>query len=484
MVSADVMNAQELVRVCLAGRHRNKWTITGRTVYDYVIAPFMVWCDYFAPDEERDQVNPYMHMLTHRGKSKKEEFLKARGVSRLSFDSLETGFDLAMQEAFAGRELIANAPLFFLDENVAIVCDMLRRDDTQQSVFGDYHYNIVDVKNAKRMKHAYMVRGAFYTYVLGRIQQVMPKKFVLVNSEGVEFEYAFADFEQEVKRIITGIREIQDGKPVSPTAKSCRWPWAEYCKKRAVQSSDVSIVPMVGPVVKRALNAQGIVTVEQLASQDIALDMPEDRVAMMKKHAQAYVENKPQILSVPKLPKNRVEVFIDIEATDEFERGDEMFKIDFLIGVAVGGEQYRSFVARDLRAEDEVYRGFFDFLKGLGACVLYHYGPFERMHIRAAMTRLNVQCDVHFVDVLSLIRKHTAFPTISQSLKDIANYLGFEWRDETDAQETIVLYLRYLEEKDEQLLDRIMRYNEDDVRATKIVKEFLQEVANEVESGR
>jgi len=131
-----------------------------------------------------------------------------------------------------------------------------------------------------------------------------------------------------------------------------------------------------------------------------------------------------------------------------------------------------------------MYREFFEFLERYEGCVLYHYGPFERVHIRAAMERLGVSPDVRFVDVLSLIRKHTAFPTISQSLKDIANYLGFEWRDETDAQETIVLYLRYLEERDEALLRRIMRYNEDDVRATKVIKDFLQEVADEAQGRR
>jgi len=42
-----------------------------------------------------------------------------------------------------------------------------------------------------------------------------------------------------------------------------------------------------------------------------------------------------------------------------------------------------------------------------------------------------------------------------------------------DAQESIVLYLQFLETGERELLKRILDYNEDDVRATMVVKDYL-----------
>jgi uncharacterized protein len=77
------------------------------------------------------------------------------------------------------------------------------------------------------------------------------------------------------------------------------------------------------------------------------------------------------------------------------------------------------------------------------------------------------------IDVLSLVRKNVAFPTVTMSLKEVSKFLGFKYRGMADAQESIVLYLQFLETGERELLKRILDYNEDDVRATMIVKDFI-----------
>jgi uncharacterized protein len=59
------------------------------------------------------------------------------------------------------------------------------------------------------------------------------------------------------------------------------------------------------------------------------------------------------------------------------------------------------------------------------------------------------------------------------SLKEISKFLGFKYRGMADAQESIVLYLNFLDSKERELLQRILDYNEDDVRATMLVKDYL-----------
>ena len=73
-----------------------------------------------------------------------------------------------------------------------------------------------------------------------------------------------------------------------------------------------------------------------------------------------------------------------------------------------------------------------------------------------------------------VILKHTDWPVGSYSLKAIAQYLGFKWRDETPSGAlSIQWYNEYLKTSDNKILDRILLYNEDDCIATLVIKDKL-----------
>lgn len=69
-----------------------------------------------------------------------------------------------------------------------------------------------------------------------------------------------------------------------------------------------------------------------------------------------------------------------------------------------------------------------------------------------------------------------AFPTYSNGLKEIANYMGYKWKHpDVTALESITFYLQYVEapEKNRHKMQKVMDYNEDDCRATMLVKDWL-----------
>ncbi|HKK20968.1 MAG TPA: ribonuclease H-like domain-containing protein, partial [candidate division Zixibacteria bacterium] len=58
-------------------------------------------------------------------------------------------------------------------------------------------------------------------------------------------------------------------------------------------------------------------------------------------------------------------------------------------------------------------------------------------------------------------------------------YLGFEWRDESPSGAlSIQWYNDFLRSGDKSVLERILLYNEDDCRATMILKDKLQEMSD------
>ncbi|MEM3154368.1 MAG: TM0106 family RecB-like putative nuclease [Candidatus Woesearchaeota archaeon] len=471
----------ELFEQCLAGKRRSKFTITGHTVLKYCISPFLVWCDAFAPPEEREPESRYMHLLFERGIQHEKEvrtklFRDAVEIPILSF---ETGFRQVLDECKKGVKAITGAPLFFLQEDMYGILDVLERRNDHSSVFGNYYYVVKEIKSAKNIKHEYIMQTAFYTYLLGRVQGYTPSKFYLINRENEETEYSYDDYKESLMLALADIREIFNGKKISPTAKACKWPWEAYCNKLAVAADDVSILPHVGPALKKKLNDAGIFTVRQLATQPFEVDIPDATLKKIRLYAQAFVDKKPIILSKPKLPKADVELFLDFEGTDELETEEGMVKTDYLIGLLVKdreGVHFRPFVAETLADEGRMLHNFLAFIRKFPGAPIYHYGPYERTHIAALAQKYKLDLSHvldNMVDVLALVRKHVIFPTMTMSLKEVSKFLGFKYRGMADAQESIVLYLQFLETKESELLKRILDYNEDDVRATMLIKDYL-----------
>lgn len=65
-------------------------------------------------------------------------------------------------------------------------------------------------------------------------------------------------------------------------------------------------------------------------------------------------------------------------------------------------------------------------------------------------------------------------PLYFYTLKDIAKYIGYTWDDpNAGGAESVAWYDEWLNKGDRAMLDRIIRYNEDDVRATMLLHDWL-----------
>ncbi|OIO32684.1 hypothetical protein AUJ44_01825 [Candidatus Nomurabacteria bacterium CG1_02_47_685] len=81
------------------------------------------------------------------------------------------------------------------------------------------------------------------------------------------------------------------------------------------------------------------------------------------------------------------------------------------------------------------------------------------------------------IDLYQVVKKNTDWPLGSYSIKDIAQYLGFSWRDKTPSGAlSIQWFNEYLENKDEDVLKRILEYNEDDCKATMVLKDGIEKI--------
>jgi len=171
-------------------------------------------------------------------------------------------------------------------------------------------------------------------------------------------------------------------------------------------------------------------------------------------------------------------IYLDLE-------GDPDRQFVYLLGMIVernGTEERHSFWADSAGEEPRLFQQFLDVVGPLEDFCLYTYGGYEAAFLRRMIkalgpTEFGLQIMDRLVNVLSLIHAHIYVPTYSNSLKDIAPYLGFRWtnRDASGLQ-SIVWRKRWEETGAASLKDTLTTYNVEDCAALKMVTEFLYSI--------
>ncbi len=178
------------------------------------------------------------------------------------------------------------------------------------------------------------------------------------------------------------------------------------------------------------------------------------------------------------LPTATVELYFDIEA----EPG---LNLTYLHGVLVvnreaGSETFQPFLAESPEAEILVWQQFLSLVQVYPTAPIFHFCAYEvqTMERLAKLYRtpghLIKPLLSRFVDLHQWVTEKVALPVESYTLKQIANWLGFQWRDAAaDGAQSIYWYTQWLQTGDRAFLEAILRYNEDDCRATYHVKNWL-----------
>jgi uncharacterized protein len=178
------------------------------------------------------------------------------------------------------------------------------------------------------------------------------------------------------------------------------------------------------------------------------------------------------------LPTTAVELYFDIEA--EPERN-----LVYLHGVLVVDrqaqtERFYPFLAEEPASEGTVWRQFLELVWDYPEAPIFHFCPYEVQTVKRlgqlyeTSWRRIQQLLPRFVDLHAWVTQTVTLPVESYALKPIARWLGFNWSDpKSSGAQSIYWYSQWLATGDRTFLDQILRYNEDDCRATFHVKNWL-----------
>ncbi len=477
------IDVEPIYKDCMAsGNHK---LISASDVSCVFSSPFSVFCKYHVDHTKMDPPDPFQKALAKKGLEHEDNIMKEDypEIEQISYDTSEEGFMISLKNMADGKKTLAQFPLFYLPEGMHGYPDVLEKCKGK-SIFGDYHYTVREIKVATNIKTEHKLQAAFYTFILGKIQQRTPDFFSITNGKQLTVKYPYLECVDLLLQCIRDARKICDGyKPPAIYGGSIS-PWINHANEIAISNNDISLIQGMGKSKRDILVNAGFNNVNDIAKSSPTQLEKIDKIGKItaKKYhdsARSISENIHIQKSKVELPVNSTEIFLDLEGLNPLF--DDSIS-DYLIGVLVrkdDKENYYSFVAENKR-EDLMLYNFIDFLNRQQDFIIYHWHHYEKNHLLNLLTKYDKEDHLNLlnkmIDLYKVATKSFTFPTYSNSLKDIAKWMGFNWRhDNVGATSAIDLYLQYIEDPQagKSGMNLVIDYNEDDCIATKIVKDWL-----------
>ena len=468
--------------------------ISATSIEGFIRAPINFWCEVNAPPVAKEPLDPYRQRLFSRGNAYQHQVIQESypRMVQVPFLNEDEGLMRTLELMAQGAPAISNMPLLSRPDGIAGRPDVLVRDDSQDSHLGPFGYQVVEIKAVGKITRGHILQAAVYNRLLGRALGHEPQEFSLLNLEGIWRTVRMADVAAELDWTLDEMRQILAGKPVEPCYGGADWPWTLYVNQRAIAARDVSLVPGLGESKRQAFASAGYTTVETLAgAKPEALTsikgVGPTNAGKFLTSAQAICRGRP----VPRradwpLPQCTVEVFLDLEGAASGLEPEGRGWVNYLIGNVIRSPGqaaiYKPFFAANFEQEGLILDEFFQWAGSLEDARFYHWHRYEKTHLtRMASSHglkpaLVSQVLDRLVDLSPITTGAFAFPTYGESLKDIAKYLGFSWRQEdVSGQSSMVLYQDYVESggTDDKIRQKLLDYNEDDCRATMHVFDWL-----------
>lgn len=485
--------------------------ISASQLYDFVQCPHRIALDSFGDQTQRDAPDPFVQLLWEQGVDHEANIVAALGIGTNLVDvppeNRERETIAAMQRRepliYGGRltsaDLVGAPDLLQLRGSGYIPGDIksgsgFDGDDSDGKLKRHYAYQLAHY--VLILEQLGLSDGSREAFIIDRHGDRVP--YVLTEPQGKRNTETWWDSYQEAlmeARAILGKSQPTLGA-LSSVCKLCHW--HSSCKQDLISRNDLTLIAELGRS-KRDSMMPTIPTVSALAKVEPESFIKGKKTAfpgigpdsLIKFHDRAKLLSTPgavaYLKSAVSLPIAANEVYFDIEA-------DPMRDVVYLHGFVerLHGHpptaRFISFFADgiDPAQEAAVFRSAWAYLNArIGDSIIYYYSKYERTAYKKLAEKYPDVCSVADVEVLfahpamvdlyDVVLKGTEWPTYDRSIKTLAQYLGFQWRDShPSGSASIEWYHRWIESGDSAIKQRILDYNEDDCLATGVLVDGIR----------
>lgn len=487
--------------------------VSAAMLYDFVKCPHRVELDIYGDPKLRDPVSAFMRLLWDRGHAFEQELIEGLKVRFLNLRHEPSGkrIALTLEAMTSGDELIYGGRI--LSEDMVGEPDLLRRHRGGY-VAGDIKSGAgleggTEDVGGKPKPH-YAVQLAFYTEILEQLGVSGGRIPFVWDIDGKETTYeldsargprASGTLWSEYKEVLAQVRAIASGglRTTPAFMGDCRLcHWRTACARVLEEQDDLTKIPQLGRAKRDAL-VQHFRTVQDLAHADLDLFIGRNKTSVpgvgietlrkfqARARLQVQADSRPYFEEKVSLPVADVELFFDVE-TDPLRDLCYLHGFFERKGGVNGSKRYVPFFADEptSEAEESAFAQAWEYVASQPGAAIYYYSHYERTTWRKLAKRYSGLPSEE--DVLRLFKRESAvdlctdvvqskmiWPTRDHSLKTIARYLGFEWRDkDPSGTASIEWYHRWVETRDADIRRRILEYNEDDCVAMRFLLDALR----------
>jgi uncharacterized protein len=482
-------------------------------LYNLVSCEHRLFLDTFGDLSQRDEPNAFIQLLWEKGMLFEQDV-----IQKLDTPFLDLSRYRGNEKESRTREAIEQqVPLIYSGrlsvENLLGEPDLLRKEDAGY-VAGDIKSGSGEDGNEDlgKLKKSYAVQLGLYTDILERLQLSAGRWGFIWDIHGKEVRYDFSlpqgprtpqtwwDLYDTFRQRATDILEQSHPTRAAYSSGICKLcHWYRPCLLDLQKQHDLTLLPELGRSKRDVLIAH-FSTIQDFAVSNLETLVDGKKTSLPgiglgtlhKLHARAQLvsagdQARPYLRKAIDLPLHDVEVFFDIEV-------DPLREHTYLHGFIErhhqnsATERYITFFADQPTAEAErtAFAQAIAYLQQHASSKVYYYSKYERTIYRKLQTTYPDVCSAEDIEAIfsperaidlyfDVVLKATEWPTRDYSLKTLAKYLGFIWRDtHPSGAASIEWFHRWVESADPTIKQRILDYNEDDCIATRVLLDGIR----------
>lgn len=487
--------------------------VTASMLYDLLACPHRLTMDLYGDVSRRDEPNPFVQLLWEKGSLFEKDVISNLRIpfldlSHYSEDEKERLTTDAMRR---GESLIYSGRI--REGDLLGVPDLLRKEDGGY-IAGDIKSGAGEEgpEDLSTPKPHYAVQLALYTEILERKGLSAGRRAFIWDIHGKEVIYDFTavygkknpgtlwqDYEECLADARAIIAQNEVTLPAySSVCKLCHW--HTECTGRLTKAGDLTLIPELGRA-KRDAMMDRIRTIHELAGSNpdsfvvgkktVFPGIGPDTLRKFYERARLQTSEGagPLLLTPLALPDYELELFFDIEV-------DPMRDICYLHGFVerrgldCATEEFVYFFAEEPTPQHEkaAFADAWDYMRTNRPCAIYYYSKYERTIYRKLREKYPDVCSAedieelfdpaHAIDLyFDVVKKVTEWPTRDYSIKTLAKFLGFNWRDtHPSGAASIEWFDRWVKTADPDVRQRILDYNEDDCIATRVLLDGIRQL--------
>ncbi len=493
-------------------------SVSATDFYNFEKCKFRPYLDFNGDPSKRREVDGLIQLLWEGGVQHEANIIQQMQSSlQFNIESIDpTGhasselFHKTLAAMTRGTDVIYQGVLM-ANEEVGRPDLLVKTEGSSR--FGSYYYYPMDIKavfkdeeissEPEKPKLAYHWQLNFYAELLEKIQDFRPPFAKIFKTKDRISNYrvdsAPRGFEEAREAIRSFSKGLTAGYEPEVGGKCGQCPWSRECEEWAVRKQDLTLLFWVGGKFKYGLHEMGIQTIDQLAKADpttLKNLLPEmkrrgffwktfspTKLDDAIRRAKVMIAKKPQFYLMPKFPERNIELHYDVE---DDPTQDFVYLHGFWIVERGKDPYYKAFFADSISEEGAITKELFEFLNTNHDASLFHYSSHE-ISILKHLARRYPEVDSsiiehHFgedgsaIDLYHWVEGNSDWPLTSYGLKAICKYLGFKWSADDAGGANSIVWMNAFLRGDATQKQKILKYNEDDCRATHFLKNRLIEM--------